>query len=276
MAPGTSALRFYGELADLVVPARSGTEIAYRFEVGPSVKDAIEALGVPHTEVDLILVDGEAVGLDHRLAGGEHVGGFPAFRPLGPVPRPRRPALASEIRFLAAPHLAALTRYLRLLGFDAVLDPRWRDEELAGRAQGEGRVLLTRDRGLLKRRAVTHGVLVRDDDPDDQLVDVVRRLDLGGRLRPFTRCMACNGVLADAEAAEVAGRVPPGVMARADRFRRCSSCGRVYWDGSHRRRLDALVARARAAAGRPAADGGADPRGGDAVSTRSCGPRNRP
>ena len=222
-----------------------------RFDVGPSVKDAIEALGVPHTEVDLVLVDGEPAGFGHRLAGSERVSVFPPFRRLGPVGDRLRPALPSEVRFVADGHLGALARYLRLLGFDTVLDRRWPDDELAGRAQAEGRVVVTRDRDLLKRKVVTHGVLVRDDDPDDQLVDVVRRLGLGERLRPFTRCMACNGELADVPAGDVAGEVPPGVAARVEAFRRCRSCGQVYWDGSHRRRLDALVARARGA-GEPA------------------------
>lgn len=248
MTAGATAFRFYGELNDLLPRSMAGTEIRYRFEVAPSVKDAIEALGVPHTEVDVVLADGEPVGFDHRLADGERVSVYPAFRRLGGAPCRLRPPLVGEVRFVADAQLGALARYLRLVGFDTVLDPRWADGDLAARAGAHGRVLLSRDRGLLKRRAVANGVLVRDDDPDDQLVDVVRRLGLAERLRPYERCMACNGTLVDAGRAELAGRVPHALGARVGRFRRCRSCGRVYWDGSHRRRLDALVARARAAA----------------------------
>jgi hypothetical protein len=156
------------------------------------------------------------------------------------------------VRFVADGHVAALARYLRLLGFDTLCDQGWDDPRLAAIAAGEGRVLLTRDRGLLKRRAVEHGVLVGSDDPEAQLVEVVRRLGLAGRIRPFSRCMRCNGLLDDVGKDEVAAQLEPASRAHVDRFRRCRTCGQVYWQGSHHPHLVELVDRARGSGPAPA------------------------
>jgi uncharacterized protein with PIN domain len=120
------------------------------------------------------------------------------------------------------------------------------DAELAECARRERRILLTADRGLLKRRSVTGGMLVRSQDPDEQLGEVVARFRLAPRLRPFTRCTACNGVLAGVDKASVADRLQPRTRAGFERFWRCPACGRIYWEGSHHPRLLGLVKRARA------------------------------
>jgi hypothetical protein len=146
---------------------------------------------------------------------------------------------------VADTHLGTLARHLRLLGFDTAYRNDCGDDELADTSVMERRVLLTRDRGLLKRRAVTHGLFIRADDPDQQLIDVVRRLHLSGGLRPFSRCMACNGVIEPVDKALVAGRLEPRTRRDFDHFGLCGSCGRVYWEGSHHRRLLALVERVR-------------------------------
>jgi uncharacterized protein with PIN domain len=242
---GTATFRFYAELDDLLAAERRGGDVRYPFTVAPTVKDAVEALGVPHTEVDAVVVDGRPADFGHRLGDGERIAVYPRFRRLdvGPVAKVRPPPLGT-VRFVADVHLAALARYLRLLGFDTVCDPGSDDEDLAERSATEARVLLTRDRGLLKRSRVVHGLLVRADDPDEQLLEVVAALDLAGGARPFTRCMACNGVLDDVAPEAVADRVGARTLAAFDRFRRCRSCGRAYWEGSHHDRLRALVARA--------------------------------
>jgi uncharacterized protein with PIN domain len=248
-------IRLYAELNDFVPPDRRQRDLAVSFGVTPSVKDAIEGLGVPHTEVDLVLVNGEPVAFDHRLAIGDRVSVYPVFERLdiSAMTRVRAEPLR-DVRFVTDVHLGKLCRYLRLLGFDTVGDAAWSDEELAGVSVTQRRILLTRDRGLLKRRAVTHGLFVRHDDPDDQLVDVVQRLHLGTRLRPFSRCMACNGTIEEVAKASVAGQLPAGSRRTTERLRRCSRCGRVYWEGAHLPRLHALVERARTeCCGRPGA-----------------------
>lgn len=241
-----ATFRFYAELNDFLPPAHRQRDVPYTFFVAPSVKDVVEAFGVPHTEVDVVLVNGAPVGFDRRLADGDRVSVYPVFERLDVSDVTRlRPRPLRDIRFVADVHLGTLARRLRLLGFDTRFDRAWSDAALVDVAAGERRILLTRDRGLLKRRAVTHGLYVRDDDPRAQVVDVVRRLHLSGSIRPFTRCMACNGLLDDVDKAEVADRLEPRTRAAFDRFRRCRDCGRIFWEGSHHRRLRELVARVR-------------------------------
>ena len=123
---------------------------------------------------------------------------------------------------------------------------RWRndppDEELARIARDEHRLLLTRDVGLLKRRMVSHGCWIRATEPRRQLAEVVDRLDLLGAIAPFRRCLCCNDLLQAVAKEGVADSLPPAVRARHDVFRRCPSCRRVYWEGSHAARMRACVA----------------------------------
>jgi len=240
---GRVELRFYAELVDLLAPERRGGPVIVRFDVAPTVKDAVEALGVPHTEVDLIVADGEPVGWDHRLVDGERIAVYPTFEALDVGPSARlRPAPLRDPRFVADVHLATLARDLRLLGFDTLYGNDWDDDRLARLSVDEHRTLLTRDRGLLKRREVTHGVLVRAHDPDDQVVELLDRLQLHDRARPFTRCLVCNAVPDEVATATVADRVPADVARSQATVRACPGCGRVYWRGSHSDRLAARVA----------------------------------
>lgn len=248
-APEHSAeFRFYAELNDFLPPSRRQRSFEYRFTGTPAVKDAIEALGVPHTEVDLILIDGESAPFEAPLAGGARVAVFPMFESvdIGPLTRVR-PEPLRVTRFIADVHLGTLARYLRLIGYDTVWRNDLDDDEIVLRAAAEKRIVLTRDRGILRRRSVTHGYAVRESDPIRQLEEIVRALDLGGRMQPFTRCLACNGLLAPLDRDAAAPLVPKRVHESHADFLRCPDCARVYWPGSHRARLDALIDRARAA-----------------------------
>lgn len=247
---GAVEIRFYAELNDFLAPERRQRDVRYGFDVAPSVKDAIEALGVPHTEVDLILANGVSVDFGYRLADGDRISVYPVFEAIDVTGVARlRPAPLRRVSFVADTHLGTLARYLRLVGFDTRFRSDWTDEELAGVSVAEGRILLTRDRGLLKRRVVTHGLYIRSEEPEQQLIDVVRRLHLLGQLRPFSRCMACNGVIEPVEGAAVAERLEPRTRREFDRFSRCLDCGRVYWEGSHHRRLVAIVEHVRQLSG---------------------------
>lgn len=235
--------RFYAELNDFLAPERRGREFASRCPPRASVKHMIEALGVPHTEVELVLVNGESVAFDRLLANGDRVAVYPVFEAFDVASLVRvRERPLRETRFIADAHLGALAHLLRLFGFDTLYDNHLDDEEIARTASAEHRIVLTRDRGLLKRRAITHGCYVRAVRRDEQLREVFDRLDLAGGVRPFTRCLQCNGPLREAMAQEVADRVPPAVLARHDRFALCVGCDRVYWEGTHWRRMRALVA----------------------------------
>lgn len=161
----------------------------------------------------------------------------------GWVPGRLQPPIPQRPRFLLDVHLGRLARLLRLLGCDADYANHRDDPELVALARQQDRVLLTRDRGLLSRRAVTHGYLVRADDPVAQLEEVVDRFELCATLRPFTRCLECNGELEDVAKAEVLHRLEPGTRREQHRFRRCRGCDRIYWRGTHHRRLTAIVDR---------------------------------
>jgi uncharacterized protein with PIN domain len=248
---GTATFRFYGELNDFLPAARRQTQIPYGFSDGQSVKDAIEALGVPHTEVVLVTADGAAVPFGHHLNDHERVAVYPAFAALDPGGATARPPVPRPVRFVADVHLGTLARHLRLLGFDTRFDPTAGDEELAATAHEEARVLLTRDHGLLKRRIVTWGRFVRSDHPIEQAVDVVRHLELLDDIRPFGRCLECNGMPAPVPEEQIEHRLEPLTRKAFREFRLCPGCDRIYWKGSHHDRLAAVLDEIRYGAARP-------------------------
>jgi len=230
--------RFYAELNDFLPPERRFAEFAYDFLDVATVKDRIESFGVPHTEVDLILANGEPVDFAYRVRDGDRISVYPVFEAfdIGGLSR-LRPEPLRHPRFVLDVHLGRLAAYLRMLGFDALYWRECADERLAEVSRGEHRILLTRDVGLLKRGAVTHGYYVRATNARQQLADVVGRFDLARLIQAFSRCMRCNAALERAEKSEVRERVPERVAALHDEFMRCTGCGRVYWKGGHYRRM---------------------------------------
>jgi len=239
-----ASLRFYAELNDFLPPERRMTDIPCPFHVGPSVRDLIESLGVPHTEVDLILANGESVEFDYTVGDGDRISVYPVFESLDIEPLARvRPEPLRHPRFVADVHLGRLAAYLRMLGFDTFYRNDAPDEDLARVSTGQQRILLTRDRGLLKRSAVTRGYCLRQTLPREQLAEVLQRFELARLAAPFTRCLACNGSLERVEKKAVADRLPPGVLTRYAEFLACPACGRVYWKGTHYQRMRLLVER---------------------------------
>jgi uncharacterized protein with PIN domain len=234
--------RFYEELNDFLPAEHRKRAFEHRFSGTPSVKDTIEAIGIPHTEIDLILVDGISVDFSYLLRGGERVSVYPTFERLDIRDVTRlRPEPLREPRFVLDVHLGRLARYMRLLGFDAAYRNDYSDGEIIGLSRGERRIILTRDRGILKHRAVTHGHWMRNTSPREQLEEVVRGFDLRARVRPFTRCMECNGELRAVGRDTVLEQIPPRVANVFQDFSRCAGCARVYWRGSHYEQLARLV-----------------------------------
>ncbi len=239
----TVRFRFYAGLGDFLPPARRQRDFDVACVRDASVKHMIEALGVPHTEVELILIDGAPAGFERSLRDGERVAVYPHFTALDLAPLPAlRAALPAPLRFVADAHLGGLARRLRMAGFDTLYRNDYPDDEVAAIARRDGRVVLTRDRELLKRRDVIHGAYLRALRPADQLRELVVRFGLAPSFCPFSRCMACNGLLRAVDKAAVADRLPPSVRARHTRFTACEACGRVYWAGSHWRRMCAAIA----------------------------------
>ena len=229
-----ATFRFYEELNEFLPVERRKVSFIYEFNGNPSVKDAIEALGVPHVEVDLVLVNGVSVGFSQRLNEGDNVSVYPVFEGLDITPLLRlRAKPLREVKFILDVHLGKLARYLRICGFDTLFSNQYDDPEIVDRAEKERRIILTRDRNLLKNSRVTHGHWIRSQKPVEQLKEVLMRLDLKGQVRLFTRCSICNTPVEDVNKADIESRLDLGTRRYYSTFWRCLGCGRIYWGGSH-------------------------------------------
>jgi uncharacterized protein with PIN domain len=239
----TISIRFYAELNDFLPYRMRQRAKEQVVDHAATIKDVIEALGVPHTEVDLILVNGETVDFAYMPRQGDRISVYPVFESLDISGLERlRPVPLRDPRFVLDVHLGRLAAYLRLLGFDTLYTNDYDDPTLARISRDERRILLTRDRGLLKRTAVTHGYFVRETSPQRQMAEVVRRFDLACALAPFTRCLRCNAPLIPASKETILDRLPDRVRAAQEAFWQCSSCGQVYWQGTHHARMQRLIA----------------------------------
>jgi len=237
-----ATFRFYEELNGFLAPERRGRDFTCSCARAATTKHMIEALGVPHTEVELILVNGESVGFERLLADGDRVAVYPKFEAfdITPLLRVRARPLRAP-RFIADAHLGGLAHLLRMLGFDTLYNNDVHDEEIERLAVAQERIVLTRDRELLKRRGISHGCYVHALQPEQQLREIFHRLDLARAARPFTRCLSCNSALRPVEKVRIAPLLPPGVRQRYCRFTICEGCGRVFWEGTHWRRMRGLV-----------------------------------
>jgi len=242
----TATFRFYDELGDFLPRARRGRDFATPCARAATVKHMVEALGVPHTEVRLILVNGESSGFERLLAEGDRVAVYPAFATLDVQPLSRVPRLQSgegqgAPRFVADAHLGGLARLLRMAGFDTLYDNHYGDDEIVAIAAEEDRVVLTRDRELLKRRAVLHGCYLHAIRQAAQFRELFDRLGLAASARPFSLCLHCNLALRAVDKATVLDALPPSVRELHDEFNTCDACRRVFWKGSHHKRMCALL-----------------------------------
>jgi uncharacterized protein with PIN domain len=237
-------LRFYAELNDFLLHCRRQVTFVHVFATQVSIKDLIESLGVPHTEVDLILVNGESKDFAYHVKDKDQVSVYPMFESMDIRPLLQlRPQPLRETKFVLDVHLGRLAVYLRMLGFDSLYSNNNPDEELAQVSFRQKRILLTRDRGLLKRSLVTHGYWVRETRPRQQLLEILRRFDLYGSIRTFQRCMKCNGQLRPVDKHLIAERLPLHTRETRDEFQHCPECDRIYWKGSHYERMLGFLGR---------------------------------
>ena len=207
-----------------------------------TAKHLVESLGVPHTEIGLILTGGQAVDFGYIPNAGERLAVFPHFEFLDfPLLQDFQPSYSGKPLFALDGHLGRLAAYLRMLGFDAIYRAHIEDAALAELAARENRIVLTRDRGLLKRKGVTRGCCLLTLEPRRQLLQIARRYALIGLVDPFTRCMACNGLLIEAPKGEISSRLEPKTRKYFNDFKRCADCSKVYWAGSHRDHMRVLI-----------------------------------
>jgi uncharacterized protein with PIN domain len=227
-------IRFYEELNDFLPVSMQKRDIEYSFKINQTVKDAVEAIGVPHTEIDLILVNGKSVGFDYQLQVGDRISVYPVFESFDISPLVRlRPKPLRETKFILDVHLGKLCKHLRMLGFDTFYRNDLDDPEIIGRSVAEKRIILTRDLGILKNGHVTHGYFLRSQDSKIQLKEIMKRFDLKNQVAPFKRCMECNGLMSRIEKAEIEDQLKDRTKAYFDEFFQCTSCNKIYWGGSH-------------------------------------------
>jgi uncharacterized protein with PIN domain len=238
--PFTVRLHFHGDL-DFFLGSRTRTRTLERtLGEKTSIKDVIESCGVPHPEVDVILVDGQAVGFEQTLIKAAGIDVFPVGN--NDIHLAEKHLQTPGIfLFVSDVHLGTLARNLRLLGFDVAYDPSADDRQLLELMTRQNRALLTRDRRLLMHAVVQHGYCPRSQNPEQQTVEVIRRFKLVDRIVPFTRCLRCNARLEDAAKADVMGNLEPLTKLYYHQFRRCPGCGRIYWAGSHFEKLQKRI-----------------------------------
>ena len=235
-------IRFYEELNDFLPPENRKVSFTHEVKQVGSIKDLIESLGVPHTEVDLILVNGESTDFNYIIQAGDQISVYPVFEVLDISPLTHlRPVPLRVTRFVLDTHLGRLAAYLRMLGFDSFYRNDYDDVTLASISVDEQRILLTCDRRLLMRKVVSRGYFVRARQPQQQLLEILKRFDLFNVLHPFTRCMHCNAEIKLVEKQIIVSKLLPRTRDHYDTFWQCPVCKKIFWQGSHYRRMRQLI-----------------------------------
>jgi uncharacterized protein with PIN domain len=237
-----ATFRFYEELNDFLPTEKIKTAVLYRFHGNPSVKDAIEAIGVPHVEVDMILVNGRSVDFTYKLKDNDKISVYPVFETfdISEVSHLRERPLRNP-KFILDVHLGKLVKYLRMLGFDALYRNDYNDREIIDIALAEERIILTHDIGLLKVKTVTHGYWVRSQEPKIQVKEVLNHFDLYTSIHPFNRCIKCNGILETVEKETIIQQLEPMTRKCFYSFYQCRQCKSIFWEGSHYERMMEFV-----------------------------------
>jgi len=231
-------LRFYEELNDFLPEEKKKKRFTHQFIDRTSVKDLIESLGIPHTEVDLILVNGKSVGFNYKISDGDDISVYPVFESFDiSEVQHLRPKPLRKPKFVADVHLGRLTKYLRMMGIDVLYKNDFNDDEIVEISLIEKRAILTKDRGILKRNEVTHGYWVRSTKVEEQVKEVIKRFDLQKEIKEFSRCIECNELLKQIKRESIISRLPPKVANSQKEFYRCPSCKKIYWKGTHYLRM---------------------------------------
>ncbi len=235
-------LRFYEELNDFLPEEKRKKRFFHNYIDRTSVKDLIESLGVPHTEVDLILVNGKSAGFNYLINDGDDISIYPVFESLDiSNVQHLRPKPLREPKFICDVPLGKLARYLRMMGFDVHYKNDFSDEEIVENSLNQRRAILTKDKGILKRNNVTHGYFVRSSRIEEQVKEIIKRFDLRKSIKEFTRCLECNSELIKIAKEKISGDLPPKVSQLREEFFSCSGCGKLYWNGTHHQKMLAFI-----------------------------------
>jgi uncharacterized protein with PIN domain len=235
-------LRFYEELNDFLSSEKRKTPFIHYFTGKPTIKDVIESLGVPHTEVDLILINGKSVDFNYHIHDGDTASIYPVFEALdiSNLIRLREKALRTPA-FILDVHLGKLAKYMRLLGLNTLYKNNYADAEIVRIAEAQKRIILTRDRGLLKIKRVMRGYWIRSTVPAEQTKEVMEKFDLYSSVKPFQRCLQCNGTIHQVKKESILDMLFESTNKYYRSFYRCNTCGNLYWEGSHYERMKQFV-----------------------------------
>lgn len=238
----TFTIRFIGKLGIFLSPEKRSRTFSHTVKGMPSIKDTVEALGVPHPEIDCLVVNGRPVDFAYQIKGGEKIRVYPDGTKVKSAGVKRlRGRYSSRPKFILDVHLGKLARHLRLLGFDTLYQSDLTDRQIVECVKKGKRIVLTRDIGLLKNKAIQYGYFVRTTDAIAGLKEIVKRYRLRGCAQPFTLCLNCNGKIVRTAKTKVLAQLPPETKKYYTAFYRCRSCGKVYWKGAHYRRLSAII-----------------------------------
>jgi hypothetical protein len=238
----TACFRFYEELNDFLPKEKRKIKFEHCFIDRTSVKDLIESIGVPHSEIDLVLVNGKSVDFSYLVNDKDEISIYPVFESFDISNLQHlRPIPLREPKFIVAVHLGKLARYLRMLGLDTLYKNSFSDDDLIKISFDEKRTILTKDRETLKRNDITHGYWVRNNDLDEQLKEIIRRFDLKNQIKEFTRCIECNTLLDQVKKDEIIDRLPPKVSDWHNEFFLCPNCKKLYWKGSHYEKMKTFI-----------------------------------
>ncbi len=234
--------RFYEELNDLLPPDKKKIRFEHEFIDRTSVKDMIESLGVPHTEIDMIIVNGKSVDFSHLVQDGDDISVYPVFESIdiSDIQHLRSFPLRQP-RFIADVHLGSLVKYLRMLGIDVFYNNSFSHEEIIEASIKDNCTILTKDREILKNNRITHGYWVRNEHVIEQVKEVIHRFDLQKSIREFARCLECNTILEPIEKEKIIGRIPDKVKESHNEFWYCSHCDKIYWKGTHYQKMFVLI-----------------------------------
>lgn len=227
-------LRFYEELNDFLPSEKKKVEFEHDFYGRVSIKDLIESFGVPHTEIDMILVNSESVDFNYIVSHNDRISVYPQFESfeINEHQKLRKETLRNP-KFVLDVHLGKLAKFMRLVGFDTYYRNNLEDSEIINISLSSRRVILTRDIGILKTGKVTHGYFVRNTNPFEQIKEIINRFQLENYINPFTLCLLCNSELEPIDKVSIIERIPPKVKNMYDEFYYCEKCDKVYWKGSH-------------------------------------------
>lgn len=233
----TIRIKFYYRLTKFL-QNKTQKFINHNFIDQTSVKDLIEAFNIPHTEVDVILVNRRSVNFDYLIKNGDKIEVFPD-RALCSTKKiiPLKSLVKAKPKFIVDVHLGKLVREMRKLGLDVIYNNQFCDEEIVEISNKERRIILTRDIGLLKRKSVKHGLYLLNEKTDQQLKEIFQNIKKNISVNPLSICLECGTKLKRMSKKKALEQLNHLWFEKDTIFYHCGRCNKIFWQGSHYKRM---------------------------------------